>query len=81
VLPFAAGAHAAAGCGSMTLLRFAETPEIGVVHLAALSGGVSLDDREEVARYLRAFGELRSAALSPARSAQLIRAVARSYNR
>ena len=49
VLPFAAGAHAAAGCGSMTLLRFAETPEIGVVHLAALSGGVSLDGREEVA--------------------------------
>ena len=55
VLPFAAGAHAAAGCGSMTLLRFAETPEIGVVHLAALSGGVSLEGREEVVRYLRAF--------------------------
>jgi transcriptional regulator with XRE-family HTH domain len=81
VLPFAAGAHAAAGCGSMTLLRFAETPEIGVVHLAALSGGVSLDGREEVSRYLRAFSSLRSAALSPSRSAQLIRAAARSYNR
>ena len=59
VLPFAAGAHAAAGCGSMTLLQFAETPEIGVVHLAALSGGVSLDGREEVSRYLRAFSSLR----------------------
>jgi hypothetical protein len=81
VLPFAAGAHAAAGCGSMTLLQFAETPEIGVVHLAALSGGVSLDGREEVAHYLRAFAQLRSAALSPSRSAQLIRAAARSYNR
>lgn len=81
VLPFAAGAHAAAGCGSMTLLRFAETPEIGVVHLAALSGGISLEGREEVARYLRVFGELRSAALNPARSAQLIRAVARGYDR
>ena len=81
VLPFAAGAHAAAGCGSMTLLRFAETPEIGVVHLAALSGGVSLDSREEVARYLRAFAQLRSAALSSSRSAQLIRAAARSYSR
>src|ERR1700758_2278087 len=72
VLPFAAGAHVAAGCGSMTLLRFAETPEIGIVHLAALSGGVSLDGREEVSRYLRAFARLRSAALSPSRSAQLI---------
>ena len=80
VLPFAAGAQAAAGCGSVTLLQFAETPEIGVVHLAALSGGVSLDDREEVSRYLRTFAALRSAALSTRRSAQLIRAVAKSYN-
>jgi transcriptional regulator with XRE-family HTH domain len=81
VLPFTAGAQAAAGCGSMTLLQFAETPEIGVVHLAALSGGVSLDDREEVSRYLRAFAQLRSAALAAPRSAQLIRSVARSYDR
>jgi transcriptional regulator with XRE-family HTH domain len=81
VLPFAAGAHAAAGCGSMTLLRFAETPEIGVIHLAALSGGISLEGREEVARYLRAFAQLRSAALPSSRSAHLIRAVARTYDR
>lgn len=81
VLPFAAGAHAAAGCGSMTLLRFAETPEIGVVHLAALSGGISLAGREEVTRYLRAFAELRSAALPVSRSAHLIRAIARAGDR
>ena len=81
VLPFAAGAHAAAGCGSMTLLRFAETPEIGVIHLAALSGGISLEGREEVARYLRVFGQLRAAALPASRSAHLIRAVARAYDR
>lgn len=81
VLPFAAGAHAAAGCGSMTLLRFADTPEIGVVHLAGLSGGVSLAGREEVARYNRTFAHLRSAALPSSRSAHLIRAVARLYDR
>jgi transcriptional regulator with XRE-family HTH domain len=81
VLPFAAGAHAAAGCGSMTLLRFAETPEIGVIHLAALSGGISLEGKEEVARYLRAFGQLRAAALPASRSAHLIRAIARAYDR
>ncbi len=81
VLPFAAGAHAVAGCGPMTLLRFAETPEIGVVHLTALSGGISLEGREEVVRYLRTFAGLRSAALPASRSAQLIRAVARSYDR
>jgi transcriptional regulator with XRE-family HTH domain len=82
VLPFAAGAQAAAGCGSMTLLRFAEAPEIGVIHLAALSGGISLQGREEVARYQRAFDRLRAAALTPSRSAQLIRVLSRavSYN-
>jgi transcriptional regulator with XRE-family HTH domain len=81
VLPFAAGAHAAAGYGSMTVLRFAEAPEIGVIHLPALSGGISFEGREHVARYLRSFVQLRSAALPPSRSAHLIRAVSRSYNR
>jgi transcriptional regulator with XRE-family HTH domain len=81
VLPFAAGAYAAAGCGSMVLLRFAQTPEIGVVHVAALSGGISLEAREEVTRYLRTFAELRAAALPASRSAHLIRAIARSYDR
>jgi transcriptional regulator with XRE-family HTH domain len=80
VLPFAAGAHAVAGCGPMTLLRFAETPEIGVIHLPALSGGVSLEGRAEVARYLKTFAGLRAAALPTSRSAQMIRAVARSYD-
>jgi transcriptional regulator with XRE-family HTH domain len=81
VLPFAAGAHAAAGRGSMTLLRFAEAPEIGVVHLAALSGGVSLEGRDEVGRYLRTFAQLGAASLTPARSAKLLRTIAGAYNR
>jgi transcriptional regulator with XRE-family HTH domain len=77
VLPFAAGAHAAAGCGPLTVLRFARSQGLGVVHLAGLSGGVSLEDREEVARYLRTFGQLRSAALSASASGRLLRAIAR----
>jgi transcriptional regulator with XRE-family HTH domain len=77
VLPFAAGAHAAAGRGSMTILRFARTPGIGVIHLAGLTGGVSLEGREEVARYLRTFSRLKTAALTPAESARLLRAMAR----
>jgi hypothetical protein len=77
ILPFAVGAHAAAGCGPMTVLRFAQGQGLGVVHLAGLSGGVSLEDREEVARYARTFGQLRSAALSASASARLLRAVAR----
>jgi Domain of unknown function (DUF5753) len=77
VLPFAAGAHAAAGCGALTILRFAPNHGIGVVHLAGLSGGVSLGEAAEVGRYLRTFAQLRSAALTPAASARLLRAISR----
>ena len=77
VLPFTAGAYAAAGCGSMSVLRFADTPGLGVIHLAALSGGVSLEGQDEVARYIRTFGQLRAAALTPAASARLLRDMAR----
>ena len=77
VLPFAVGAHAAAGCGPLTILRFARNQGIGVVHLAGLSGGVSLGEPTEVGRYLRTFAQLRSAALTPGASARLLRAIAR----
>jgi transcriptional regulator with XRE-family HTH domain len=76
VLPFAAGAYAA-GVGSMAILRFSDTPRLGVIHLAALSGGVSLEDRDDLARYVRAFAQLRAAALSPAASARLLGDMAR----
>jgi transcriptional regulator with XRE-family HTH domain len=73
VLPFSAGAHAAAGGGSLAILRFPDAPSLGVVYLEALSGGVYLESQEEVARYVRAFALLRAAALSPAESARLLR--------
>jgi len=76
VLPFVAGAYAA-GVGSMAILRFSDTPGLGVIHLAALSGGVSLEDRDDLARYVRAFAQLRAAALSPAASARLLSDMAR----
>jgi transcriptional regulator with XRE-family HTH domain len=77
VLPFASGAYAAAGCGAVTILRFAQTQGIGVIHLAGLSGGVSLEGRHDIARYLRTFAGLRTAALSPAASARLLRTLAK----
>jgi transcriptional regulator with XRE-family HTH domain len=79
VLPFEAGAYAAAGSGSMAILRFADTPGLGVIHLAALSGGgagVGLEAQEDVARYIRTFARLRAAALTPAASARLLRDMA-----
>jgi transcriptional regulator with XRE-family HTH domain len=77
VLPFAAGTYAVPGYGPMSILRFVDTPSLGVVHLAGLSGGVSLEGQEDVVRYIRAFAGLRAAALSPAASARLLRDMAR----
>ena len=76
VLPFSAGAYAAACCCGLAILRFADTPGIGVIHLDALSGGISLDSPDEVSRYLRAFAGLRLASLTPAASSRLLRKVA-----
>lgn len=73
VLPFSAGAHAAAAGGSLTIMRFANAPSLGVVYLEALSGGVYLDSQEDVARYMRAFTLLRASALGVADSARLLR--------
>jgi transcriptional regulator with XRE-family HTH domain len=72
VLPFSAGAHAAAGSASLAILRFPDAPGLGVVYLEALSGGVYLESQEDVARYIRAFALLRSAALSAVDTAQLL---------
>ena len=77
VLPFAAGAQAAAGSGSMAVLRFADAAQLGVVHLGGLLGGVSLEERADVTRYLRMYGQLSAAALAPGDSARLIRVIAR----
>jgi transcriptional regulator with XRE-family HTH domain len=78
VLPFTAGAYAA-GCASMAIVRFGDTPDLGVIHLAGagLSGGVSLADPADLTTYVRAFAQLRAAALTPAASARLLSDMAR----
>jgi transcriptional regulator with XRE-family HTH domain len=76
VLPFSAGAHAAAGGGSLAILRFPDAPSLGVVCLDAPSGGVYLESQSDVARYVRAFALLRASALSPADSDRLLRSLA-----
>ncbi len=72
VLPFSAGAHAAAGSASLAILMFPDAPSLGVVYLEALSGGVYLESQEDVARYIRAFALLRAAALSAADSMRML---------
>jgi hypothetical protein len=75
VLPFSAGAHAAACGGSLAIMRFADAPSLGVVHVGAPSGGFWLEGQEDVARYMRAFALLRACALSAADSARLLRSL------
>jgi transcriptional regulator with XRE-family HTH domain len=75
ILPFSAGAHAAAGSGSLAILRFPDAPSLGVVYLEALSGGVYLESQADVARYIRAFALLRASALSAGDSAHLLRSL------
>ncbi len=78
VLPFAAGAHAAIGGGPMTVLGFAQTSSLGMVHLASIPGGVFLDGQEEVACYNGVFRRLQALALPPGESARLLQEMAGS---
>ena len=73
ILEFESGAHAATGDGSMALARVIDAPELGVVHLGGIGGGVCLEDGDNLAAYADAFEQLRALALSPARSASLLR--------
>jgi transcriptional regulator with XRE-family HTH domain len=72
VLPFSAGAHAAAASASLAILRFPDAPSLGVVYLEALTGGMYLESQQDVARYIRAFALLSSSALTVAESSRLL---------
>jgi transcriptional regulator with XRE-family HTH domain len=78
ILPFDAGAHAAAGDGSLAILQFdqAPGPELGLVHLGGIAGGVCLEGQDELGAYVRAFERLSGYAESPRRSAMRLRAKA-----
>jgi transcriptional regulator with XRE-family HTH domain len=75
VLPFSAGAQAAAVGGSLAIMRFADAPSLGVAYLGAMSGGAFLESQQDVARCLSAFTLLRASALSGADSARLLRSL------
>jgi len=77
VLPFASGAHPAGASGPLSILRFADAPSLGVVHLPGPNGGIVLDSPPDVAGHAQAFTRLRASALTPAATAQLLRDMAR----
>ena len=73
VLPFAAGAHPAAGV-SFTVFGFAEPEETPVVFREQLDANSFLDRPEQVAVYADALADACRAAADPARSQELLAA-------
>ena len=76
ILPFASGAHAGLDAGGLTILRFAETPDLGIVHVPGISGGICLKDHDLVTHYANVFAQIRDAALSVRASAELLHRMA-----
>ena len=76
VLPFEAGAHAAAGDGLLALLQFDGSLGLGLVHLGGIAGGVCLEGQDDLNAYAAAFDDLRAHAHSPAQSTLLLRGLA-----
>jgi transcriptional regulator with XRE-family HTH domain len=76
VLPFASGAHPASASGPLSILRFADSPSLGVVHLPGPNGGIFVDSPPDVASHARAFTLLSASALTPAATTQMLRDMA-----
>ena len=76
VVPFARGAHAAAG-GSFTLLRFGEPDVPDIVYLEQLTSALYLDKQSDVERYAEAMSKLTIAALTPDDTRDFIAAMLR----
>lgn len=79
VVPFDAGAHAAADA-SFVLLEFAEDSNLSpVVFVEGLTGNQYIERRADIARYREAIGYLRDSALSPRDSLLLICEAQKAY--
>src|SRR5580692_2071124 len=76
VIPFSAGAHAAAG-GPFSILRFAERDLPDVVYLEQLTSALYLDKRETVDHYMAVMERLCLEATPAAATAKIINAILR----
>ncbi|MGW0536667.1 helix-turn-helix domain-containing protein [Streptomyces sp. NPDC003032] len=79
VLPFDAGAYPTTG--AFTVLGFPEQEDPDVVYREGLTDSVYLEGPKEVELYAKAFDHLRALALSPQRSALLIKRVMEEHSR
>ncbi|MFD0414082.1 helix-turn-helix domain-containing protein [Streptomyces sp. NPDC127108] len=79
VLPFDAGAYPTTG--SFTVLGFPEQEDPDVVYREGLTDSVYLEQPHDVDLYAKAFDHLRALALSPQRSALLIKRTLEDHSR
>ncbi|MEV5937026.1 helix-turn-helix domain-containing protein [Streptomyces sp. NPDC093250] len=77
VLAFDSGTYPAVG--SFTMLGFPAPEDPDLVYRDGITDAVYLEGEHHVREYTRAFDGLRAAALSPQRSAQLIKSVVKEY--
>jgi transcriptional regulator with XRE-family HTH domain len=78
VLPFDAGVHQAV-VGSFEITEFADKVDHDVVSVESLTGNTFLESDDDVTKYIRAFNNVTEHALSPARSAGLIKTALARY--
>jgi hypothetical protein len=76
IIPFSAGAHAAAG-GPFSILRFAERDLPDVVYLEQLTSALYLDKRETVDHYMAVMERLCLEATPAASTAKIINGILR----
>ncbi|MFF1277112.1 helix-turn-helix domain-containing protein [Streptomyces marokkonensis] len=79
VLPFDSGTYPATG--SFTILGFPAPEDPDLVYRDGITDAVYLEGDHHVREYTRAFDGLRAAALSPQRSAHLIKSVVKEYSK
>ncbi|MFF6991730.1 Scr1 family TA system antitoxin-like transcriptional regulator [Streptomyces sp. NPDC010273] len=77
VLPFDSGTYPATG--TFTILGFPAPEDPDLVYRDGITDAVYLEGEHHVREYTRAFDGLRAAALSPQRSAQLIKSILKEY--
>jgi transcriptional regulator with XRE-family HTH domain len=74
VIPYGAGAHPGMP-GSFVVMDFAEPTDPEIVYIDSMAGDLFLERGEDVERFATVFEHLRAAALSPADTTRLLRAV------
>ena len=79
VLACKRSAETAGDTNSFTILRYAQAPDIGVVYLPRISGGVFFEDQLDVTTWASAFEQLKACALTPGMSARLIGDIRETY--